>query len=374
MSQARFIPAETGPGDLIWIRSLLNGIFDVEDITTGEMKGRAIRLRGHFLVDTRIAYERLAPAFRARGRTLVFRRDEGQPAIFVVEGIVRPAPNNRWLPPLLAVLTVISVLVTYTVSWEASELSWAGVARGLGRGLQFTVSLLAILAAHELGHYFTARHFGVAVSLPYFIPFPLISPFGTMGAVISTKEVPPSRRVMLLMGAAGPLAGLIVALPVLILGLSLSEVLPLPVGGGYFMEGNSLLYGALKVLVFGRWLPSGGEDVFMHPIAFAGWAGLLVTAFNLIPAAQLDGGHVAYALLGAKARYLTWAVIGSLLLLGMWWQGWPLWAALIFFFSRARVEPLDSVSPLTGGEIAIAFGILTLFILTFMPIPLRIVP
>jgi membrane-associated protease RseP (regulator of RpoE activity) len=129
-----------------------------------------------------------------------------------------------------------------------------------------------------------------------------------MGAVIRMKSVPPSRRAMLLTGAAGPLAGLVVAVPLLIWGLSLSNVAPLPTGGEYMLEGNSLLYAALKRLILGAWLPAGGVDVNLHPMAFAGWAGLLVSALNMIPAGQLDGGHVAYALLGERARYLTYLV------------------------------------------------------------------
>jgi membrane-associated protease RseP (regulator of RpoE activity) len=155
--------------------------------------------------------------------------------------------------------------------------------------------------------------------------------------------------------------------------LSLSEVAPLPSEGPYSMEGNSLLYLALKLLSFGQVLPTGGMDVNLHPIAFAGWAALLVTSLNLIPAGQLDGGHVAYALLGARARYLAWAVLALLLALSIWWQGWLLWAALVFFFSRRALLPLDDVSPLNRTEVVVALVLLALFVLTFTPIPLRLI-
>lgn len=301
--------------------ALLRGIMEVEDVTTGGTQGRTVRVRGRFRVDPSEAYERLAPWFRARGHTVLLRRE--------------------------------------------------GILRAVGEGWGFVASLLAILVSHEFGHYFMARRFGVAVSLPYLIPMP-ISPFGTMGAVIRMKDIPPNRRAMLLIGAAGPLAGLAVAIPVLLYGLSLSQVTPLP-ASGYSMEGNSLLYAGLKYLIFGRLLPSGGEDVFLHPVAFAGWAGLLVTSFNLIPAGQLDGGHVAYALLGQRTRYLNWAILGVLLVMGLFWQGWFLWAFLVFIFSRARVSPMDDVSPLTPVGIAVAVSLLVLFVLTFTPVPLRIV-
>ncbi|OGO06717.1 MAG: hypothetical protein A2Y73_02900 [Chloroflexi bacterium RBG_13_56_8] len=353
-----------------WLRPLLKGLFAIEDVTVGAMGGRAIRVRGRFLIDAAEIHERLAPFFRDKGGTVLLRREKGQDIIFFVRGLAEPAPNNRWLPVVLAVITVLSMLFTQALPYYLPELSLAGLVDGLRATWWFTPSLLAILAAHEFAHYFTARHFGVAVTPPYLIPFPL-SPFGTMGALIRMKSVPANRREMLFIGAAGPLAGVLVAIPILFVGLSLSTVSPLPTQGGYTMEGNSLLYLAIKFLAFGRLLPSGGEDVFLHPVAYAGWAGLLVTSFNLVPAAQLDGGHIASALLGDKSRYLNWIVIGGLLVLGMQWPGWFLWAGLIFFVSRVEVPPLNDVTPLRPAEIAVAVLLLTLFVLTFTPLPLR---
>jgi len=312
---------ESPTDDLAWLRRVLDGVFAIEAITLGAAGGAAMQARGRFLIDSSAAYARLRPECRARGYTLLFRQEGEDDLVLVTTARAQPTPNNRWIPLLLAAATVVSMLLSYALFWEASEPTWAAIAANLGKGWAFTLSLLAILVSHELGHYFAARHLGVAVSLPYLIPFPL-SPFGTMGAMIHMKDIPPNRRSMLLIGAAGPIAGLVVGIPILLYGLGLSTVAPLPVQGGYSMEGNSLLYAALKLLTFGRLLPSGGSDVLLHPIAFAGWGGLLVTSFNLIPAGQLDGGHIAYALLGAKARYLNWAVMGVLVVLGVWWQGW----------------------------------------------------
>ncbi|MHB1296567.1 MAG: site-2 protease family protein [Anaerolineae bacterium] len=358
--------------DVLWFRELVRGVFDVEDATAGALNGSAIRLRGHFLTDSAEAYARLAPTCRARGHTLLLREDEGRPALFLMRGVVRPSPNNRWLPILLGVITVLSMLFAYTLFWEATELSWTGIVSKLGRGWGFTLSLLAILLSHEFGHYLMARRLGVAVTFPFLIPFP-VSPFGTMGAVIRLKDVPPSRKAMLYIGAAGPLAGVLVAIPVILIGLSLSQVAPLPTEGGYTMEGSSLLYMALKWLSFGRLLPANGVDVLLHPVAFAGWAGLLVTSLNLIPAGQLDGGHIAYALLGAKAGRLTWIVIGIVLLLGVVWQGWLVWAVVIYVFSRIKAQPLDDLSPLRKGEAALAVVMLVVFVLTFTPLPMTLV-
>ena len=352
-------------------RSLLAGVMEIYDVTAGGPHGRTVRVRGRFRIEPSTAYERLRPWFRERGRTVMFRREEGVDVVLIVPGVIRPSPNNLWLPIVLAAVTVVSMLAAYVLFQSGADLTREGILGAVREGWGFVVSLLAILVAHEFGHYFMARRYGVAVTLPYLIPLP-ISPFGTMGAVIRMKDIPPSRRAMLLIGAAGPLAGLAVAIPVLLIGLSLSEVTPLP-ASGYSIEGNSLLYAALKYLVFGRLLPSGGEDVFLHPVAFAGWAGLLVTSFNLIPAGQLDGGHIAYALLGRRTRYLNWAMIGVLLMMGFLWQGWFLWAFLVFIFSRARVSPMDDVSPLTPVGIVVAVSLLVLFVLTFTPVPLRIV-
>jgi hypothetical protein len=372
MSEAQPAQWEPKTEELDWLYGLLAGIFVIEDVTTGVRGGNTIRLRGHFITDTASAYRRLAPLCRARGRTLMFRREGDAEVILIVEGIIRPTPNNRWLPILLAFLTVFSMLFANASFPEGFKLSWAGIWVGLSNGLSFTASFLAILLTHELGHFFVARRFGVAVTLPYLIPFPL-SPFGTLGAVIGMKSIPPSKRAMLLIGVAGPLAGLLVAIPVLLWGLHLSTISLLPTTGAYSMEGNSLLYAALKFLTFGRLLPGGGEDVFLHPMAMAGWAGLLVTSLNLIPAGQLDGGHIAYTLLGHKARYLNWGIVALLLVMGIWWLGWLLWAVIIFIFSRVRVPPMDDLTPPKRWEIALAIAFLVIFVLTFTPIPLKLI-
>jgi len=168
--------------------------------------------------------------------------------------------------------------------------------RPISDGLSYSVPLLLILLCHELGHYFTARLHGVQSSLPHFIPLPPILGLGTMGAVIGMQKVTADRRKLIDIGAAGPIAGLLVAIPVLIYGLSLSPVIELRPGG--MLEGNSILYGFLKLVTKGMWLPSATQDVNLHPTAFAGWTGLLITMINLLPIGQLDGGHIATAYFG----------------------------------------------------------------------------
>jgi membrane-associated protease RseP (regulator of RpoE activity) len=220
----------------------------------------------------------------------------------------------RWKTNLVLFLaTVFSMFLTGTLYAGRfdQEAGLVGALRALPTGWSFAVPLLAILLTHEFGHYFAARYHRVDASLPYFIPLPLLSPFGTMGAVIHMRGRIRSRNALLDIGAAGPLAGLVVAIPVLLVGLAGSPVRPMEGFGVH--EGQSLLYLAMKRLVLGP-IPDG-HDVFLNPVAFAGWSGLFVTALNLIPVGQLDGGHIAYALFAARQnRYARWLHKGLLVM------------------------------------------------------------
>ena len=346
----------------------IRGVFAVEHITRGLDDGRAIRLQGQLLTDSATAYDYIADRFERLGYTPRLRERQGRLAITALPIIFDTKPSRDPVALLFFGLTVVSVLFAGSLS-QAPDLQWA--IRHPLAGAPFAIALLAILLAHELGHYFVARHYGVSASLPYFIPMPL-SPFGTMGAVIRTRTPMRDRRQLLAIGAAGPVAGLLVAIPALLLGLMWSTVQPIPTGEGIFLEGNSLLYAGMKLLVFGRLLPSNGYDVFLHPVAFAAWAGLLVTALNLIPAGQLDGGHIAYALLGRHARWLNRLAAVAALGLSLVWSGWLLWAAVIVLFGQRNAEPLNEVTPLTESQRVFAIAMLALFALLFTPMPMTI--
>ncbi|MEO8179234.1 MAG: site-2 protease family protein [Deltaproteobacteria bacterium] len=259
------------------------------------------------------------------------------------------------------------------------------------RGWLFAVPLMSILTCHEFGHYIAARRHGVAASLPYFLPLYKLSPFGTLGAVITMPAIR-GRNALLDVGAAGPLAGLAVAIPVLWAGLSLSPVQPQP-SGDYVQEGQSLLYWLLKRLIWGH-IPDG-YDVVLHPTAMAGWVGLFVTMINLLPWGQLDGGHIAYALLGPVqnrvARKVRWAVFGFFsynllrfvgpVLLGRSSMPldvaignsatWLVWFVLLGVMGRfsGRDHPPCEGGPLSRRRRQIAIGCLALFVLLFMPTP-----
>jgi membrane-associated protease RseP (regulator of RpoE activity) len=264
----------------------------------------------------------------------------------------------------------------------------------VGSGWAFALPLMAILLVHELGHYVAARIHGVPASLPYFIPMPILSLFGTMGAVIAMKGRIRSRNALLDIGAAGPLAGLVVAIPVLALGLSWSPV-ERASEAGYIQEGQSLLYLGLKRLTLGP-IPDG-YDVFLHPTAFAGWAGLLVTMINLLPWGQLDGGHVAFALFGKDHGRIAAAFRAALLLLFAYNASifilpvlrgasampmdmalsnsafWLVWYALlggIARFSGGAEHPPTEPGALSPGRRLVGYVTLAFFVLLFMPTPL----
>jgi membrane-associated protease RseP (regulator of RpoE activity) len=231
------------------------------------------------------------------------------------------------------------------------------------------MGLLLVLGTHECGHYLTARLYGVHVSLPYFVPLP-VWPMGTMGAIIRMQSPIPNRRVLFDIGIAGPLAGLTVGLPVLALGLWLSEVQPLR--GLVVQEGNSLAYLGLKWLLKGG-IPAG-SDVMLHPLAMAGWLGLFVTALNLMPLSQLDGGHIAYAVLGPRFRKAVWVFLGALVLLFAYseWFGWLVWVVLSIVLGLRHPAPLDDLTPLDPRRRLLAGAAAILLVLLLPPLPLAI--
>jgi membrane-associated protease RseP (regulator of RpoE activity) len=250
----------------------------------------------------------------------------------------------------------------------------------LGAGLSFSIPLLAILLAHEMGHYVTSRYRGVPTSLPYFIPAPPIFPMGTFGAFIRMRSVPRTRRVMFDIGAAGPWAGVIVAIPAVVIGLWLSDVTPLnkAAGGGAFELGNSILFLGLSRAVLG--LDPSAVNVNLHPIAFAGWLGLLVTSINLLPVGQLDGGHVIYALFPRRHRTISVLFVITLVLLVIvplamgrspWW-GWLLWAIIAVALGVGHPSTVDRDTPLDRGRTVAAWLTVALFAVTFTPFPISL--
>lgn len=239
------------------------------------------------------------------------------------------------------------------------------------RGLTFCVPLLAILGVHEAGHYLAARFHGVDVTPPFFIPFlPLPPNPGTMGAVIKIRGPFPHRNALMDVGAAGPLAGALVAIPVLIHGLGLSHLQRLSgMGAGHFRLGEPLILKGAILLVFGS-IPEG-TDVVLHPVAYAGWIGLLVTMLNLIPSGQLDGGHIAYALFGGRYAEVARLIPYGLLFMGLISMNWFVWALLLFVIGTRHPEPIRDDIPLTTGRKVTGALSALLLVLCFTPDPIR---
>jgi membrane-associated protease RseP (regulator of RpoE activity) len=284
-----------------------------------------------------------------------------------------------------------------TTTWAGS--GFAGyLGEGLrGRvlsGLPYAAAILGILLAHEMGHWLQARAWGVDSTLPYFLPAP--ASFGTLGAVIRLRSEMPSRNAVLDIGAAGPIAGALVAVPLYAWGLAHSEVRavgelaasnttslwsiaaalvrgePLSWGGEAMVFGDSLATWAVQRLVVGP-LPAG-SDVIVHPVALAAWLGLFVTTLNLIPVGQLDGGHVTYAWLGERgarrvSRGVSWALLAAGILVSL---NWLVWWGITRFLVGLRHPPALDPSPVTPGRRWLALASLLLFALTFVPVPLRL--
>lgn len=383
------------------LRNVIETDLAIESIQTPRDPKRegVVLFRGRLLRPSHIAFARWQTELARRGFTPTLRSAadaEGQTGLVEVrifEGVVRPARSRVWVNVVLFILTAISTLFVGSLYGDTGLMinsPWDFLRPdNLARGFPFAGTLLGILAAHEFGHYFAARHHRVAVTLPYFIPMPLT--FGTLGAFIQLKEPVPDRRKLFDIGVAGPLAGLMLAVPLLFIGLSTSEVAVPPPGVPLMLEGNSIFYFFAKWLVFGEALPNPvtGRDVFMNQITFAAWIGLLVTALNLLPVGQLDGGHTVFAMFGRKARYINLATVALLALFALaglpnvqaifpWavhigYSGWFLWLFLIVGLIGVEHPPaLDDVTTLDGRRRAIGTLVILIFILTFVPVPMRV--
>lgn len=341
------------------LRSVVNEAMFVEAYTV--QPNGEVTLRGQLKLEPDEAYRRMRPRVEEIGYTPYLRPAGDRYELLVVPGVIPRAQSNPALNLVLFVATVVSVVFTGGLTAEGFN---------LGNGLMFGASLLGILGVHEAGHYIVGRLRGACVSLPYFIPLPAPFSFvGTLGAVIVQREPFENRRTLLEIAVAGPLAGFIVAVPLLVLGIWLSRVEPLPPAGEYITLGDSLLTRLVGVARFGQVYPSDGYDIMLHPIGLGAWIGLLITAINLIPAGQLDGGHIAYALLGARARYLSYLIIAVMLGLALIATTWLVWAVLLFFFARNHPPPLNEAVRLRPHHYALILAATLVFILTFVPRP-----
>lgn len=240
----------------------------------------------------------------------------------------------------------------------------------LPQRIEYTVALMSILLFHEFGHYLAGRRRGILMSLPYFIPAPgAINLLGTFGAVIKTRSPFTNRRDLIEVGAAGPIAGFVVSLIALAIGLYQSQVVMTGIGEGITL-GDSLL------LKFMSWLIAGpipeGYDFLLSPAAFAGWVGLLVTMINLLPLGQLDGGHILYGLAGRYQHTIAKLFLVMMLTLGFWWPGWWLFGGIAFIFRINHPPTLNDGMPLPLSARLIGLAAILIFIISFVPVPIKL--
>lgn len=266
---------------------------------------------------------------------------------------------------LLFILTFMTTLLAGAmlegvIPWQNPEKIYLG--------LPFSITLLLILLTHELSHYFMSRRHNISVTLPYFIPAPSI--IGTFGAIIKMKPPIFDRRSLIDIGASGPIGGFIIAVFAVIIGLNYSEIKTVEEIKEGISLGSSILFYLLTKIVIN--IEPDKYDIVLHPVAFAGWIGLLVTSLNLLPIGQLDGGHITYALLGEKHSLVAKIAIPVLLVLGvMFWSGWIVWALLMTILGYKHPPVLYPQIQLDRKRKILGWLSFAIFVLTFTPMPVR---
>jgi membrane-associated protease RseP (regulator of RpoE activity) len=294
-----------------------------------------------------------------------------------------PRRDRVWLHVLLFVLTIVTTTFVGALHYfsfatgftqEASDLGLAVLRepRFYLSGLWYSATILAILGCHEMGHYVACRRYDVDATLPFFLPAPLPLT-GTLGAFIRIRARIPSKRALFDIAIAGPIAGFVVAVPALFIGLAMSAVERVPEDFVGMELGEPLLFRAAAWLVWGSM--ADGVSINMHPMAFAAWFGLLATALNLFPIGQLDGGHIAHAVLGRRSTYVTLATVACAIALTFVSASWLVWTILmvIMLFAMGPQHPptLDEHTPLDRTRVGLALVALAMLIVCFTPVPIE---
>lgn len=305
------------------------------------------------------------------GLTVLYGQEHNQHKLTI--GIISTSTDKPkpWLHLLLFIATFITTLwagAQYEGGQPLSRIT------DLTSGIPFSLSLLAILSGHELGHYFVSRKMRMNTTLPYFIPVPPIFflSLGTFGALIKTQSIIPDRKALIRVGLSGPVIGFLIAVPITIIGLMTSRIQPAPIDGMYLRLGDSLIFYLLGKIIHPA-IPAG-MDIYLNSMAFAGWIGLFITGLNLLPIGQLDGGHVIYGIMFKKRKIIYLPLAAGILICGiLLWSGWLFWGALAFFLSRRDPLIKNSISPLSAKDKLLALVFLLLLILTFTPQPFNLV-
>lgn len=374
-------PPETPPRweDLLPMEAMLRA--EVEDVLAVEQRqlwGRSLAFGGRLRLPAAAALDVLRPRLEAQGYTPFLREERGTAWVYALPRAEVTGQANPLVNLGLFLATVVTTVLAGALA-PIGNLAFSELVSSPGRlleGLPFSAALLGILGVHELGHYALGRRHGMPISLPYFIPVPPPFLVGTLGAVIRLRGPVRDRRALFDMAVAGPLAGLVLALPLYAFGLHLSSIRLLPPaseGGGEFMLGFAILPALLAQLVFGALPP--GHVIDLHPIAVAGWFGFFVTALNLIPAGQLDGGHLVYALFGRRHALISKLAVAGLMLIGLAFGSptWLIWAAMIVALMGFHHGPtMDDITPLNAPRRMLGVFALALIFALLPPVPLGI--
>jgi membrane-associated protease RseP (regulator of RpoE activity) len=297
-----------------------------------------------------------------------------------LEWQARPKFQDRvWLHVVLFVLTIATTTLIGAEHYAGFQSDFLPVSVQMPmralliRGLWYSVTILSILGCHELGHYFACRYYDVDASLPFFLPVPPPMLTGTLGAFIRIREPIPSKRMLFDIGIAGPIAGFLVAVPALFIGLSMSRVVRIPADFPGLELGEPLLFKAAAWMLWGP--TPDGYSLNLHPVAFAAWFGLLATSLNLFPIGQLDGGHISYAVLGRRSTYVTLAMIGVAVGLTYFSTSWLVWTLLmigmLIMFGPRHPRVFDEHVPLDRTRLWLALAALAMFVLCFTPAPIQ---
>lgn len=273
------------------------------------------------------------------------------------------------IPYLHIILFILTFLSTLTAGALQKGVNIFKEPSKIIEGLPFSGTLMTILLFHEFSHYIASKKHHTKATLPYFIPAPSL--IGTFGAFIKMKSPIITRKALIDIGSSGPIAGFIVSVIASMIGLNMSKIVLTENVSGAIKLGDSILFSLLSRLLIG--VPPEGYDILLHPVAFAGWIGLFVTSLNLIPIGQLDGGHIAFALLGNKHKYLSITLLIALFFLGIfYWEGWALWAILMLILGIKHPPILYWEFPLNSKRRFVGFISLLIFIVTFIPEPFKI--
>lgn len=356
-----------------------DNILNIEIVLREEMKGvlnvierrlfgNAIIFGGELLIDPKIAIKILKNRLEPYGYLPFLKRDGSKFVIQILPAYAAPVKKRVMINIILFIITIFTTLLSGALLRGVNPFNDFSK---IIYGMPFSFTLMAILGIHELGHYYFSKKHGMEVTLPYFIPVPPY-PFllGTLGAFIKMKSPVENRSSLFDIGAAGPIAGVSVAIPSLVVGLMLSEKVIINDVTTGVMLGESLLMKLITRIVVGT-MPEN-VDILLHPVGFAGWIGLLVTGINLLPIGQLDGGHVTYSILGKNHRLVSYIAFLSLFILGIFWPGWFTWAILLLIMGLTHTPPLDDVSQLDRKRKIIGYFLFILLFLIIPPVPFKI--